>query len=437
MKLLQTLSFCLCFILLAGLTAKTEEAIDPYRLFRDHYEAMGGLERLKKIRTTYAEGRTRYDGLEGTFQSWSKRPLRYRLDEDFGIIRQSEGDDGQISWRLDTNGQVEKLRDAETLNRRRISEQLENFAHLDPASPSFQLSHEGRMELDGIACHVVRMSNSINSDVSRFFFAIDSLRIIQTIDRQPDIEVHTRYDDYRRVDGLWFPFHQDTRILPRDKRKELFITRQRIDPEVDPARFAVPSPTTGKVHFPEKERAENIPFSFIENLIYLPVTIGNDTRLWILDSGASMSIIDADYAARLGLKPQGSIGGFGFGELFELAFAKLPPVRVGALGRPEQTIHAYQGLSANSYEPVRIGALGYDFLSRFVTRIDYARQTVSFYRPEKFRYQGPGMVIDAPLKYVRSPSRPALTACPPPAPVSISVPIAVHFIIPMPKVMGC
>jgi hypothetical protein len=39
-----------------------------------------------------------------------------------------------------------------------------------------------------------------------------------------------------------------------------------------------------------------------------------------------------------------------------------------------------------------VGILGFDFLSRVVTKIDYAKRTVSFYDPQRFEYSGDGMV---------------------------------------------
>jgi hypothetical protein len=45
-----------------------------------------------------------------------------------------------------------------------------------------------------------------------------------------------------------------------------------------------------------------------------------------------------------------------------------------------------------------VGILGYDFLSRFVTRVDYANELLSFYHPSEFEYAGEGVVVDAPLR---------------------------------------
>jgi hypothetical protein len=45
-----------------------------------------------------------------------------------------------------------------------------------------------------------------------------------------------------------------------------------------------------------------------------------------------------------------------------------------------------------------IGILGYDFLSRFVTKIDFAKKKISFYHPDGFEYNGKGTIFDSPLE---------------------------------------
>ena len=43
------------------------------------------------------------------------------------------------------------------------------------------------------------------------------------------------------------------------------------------------------------------------------------------------------------------------------------------------------------------GILGYDFLSRFVTRVDYAREELTLYDPELFEYAVDGARVEASL----------------------------------------
>jgi hypothetical protein len=44
-----------------------------------------------------------------------------------------------------------------------------------------------------------------------------------------------------------------------------------------------------------------------------------------------------------------------------------------------------------------VGILGYDFMSRFVTRVGYSRERLSFYDPDTFVCRGPGKTLAAPL----------------------------------------
>ncbi len=393
------------FILLVALYARpaagTDEIIDfsdPYQIMQQHYAAIGGLQRLKSLVSSHSQGRVHYDGLQGTFKHWEKRPLQHRTEEDYAIITQIEGDSGTFAWFFDTNGQQLIVRDEDTLKRRRISELLDNYEHLDKNSPHFSMTYAGIKIIKNRPCYEVILSNTINTDRSHFFFDTQTLFIARSLYRQPDMEIESFYDDYKSVDGIIMPFHQHNTFHPWEKTEETWITHYSYDPPVTDDFFLPPERTKG-YHFHNDDQAASIPFEFIENLIYLPVAIGGDKQFWVLDSGASMSVIDHDYAEKLGLIVQGSIRGYGFGELFELAFVKVPEYRVGDIQFDSQKFYVSKGLAAKSYEPAMVGILGYDFLSRFVVEIDYDQKQVTFHSPETFVYQGTGTVLEAPLKY--------------------------------------
>lgn len=112
-----------------------------------------------------------------------------------------------------------------------------------------------------------------------------------------------------------------------------------------------------------------------------------------------MSVIDREYALEHKLKIEGSIKGYGFGELFDLGFVSIPGYKVGTISFESQKCYVSEGLRAKSYEPEIYGILGYDFLSRFVVELDYDNQVVTFHKPEHFTYEGKGTILDAPLKY--------------------------------------
>lgn len=393
--------FALLFLLCALPALGSGEIInlsDPYQIMQRHYEAVGGLERLKSVNNSHSEGRAHYDGLQGTFKHWENRPLQYRTEEDYSIISQIEGDSGDFAWFYDTNGQQLIVRDEETLKRRQISVLLDRYDHLDRKSPNFSMTFAGISPVKDRPCYEVVLSNTINSDRGHFFFDTQTMFMVRSLYRQPDMEIESFYDDFKSVDGIIMPFHQHNTFHPWEKTEETWTTSYTSNQAVDEKLFLPPQKEKG-YHFRDGDTSAAIPFEFIENLLYLPVTIGGDTQYWVLDSGASMSVIDQDYAEKLGLDVQGSIRGYGFGELFDLSFVKVPEYRVGSIQFASQKLYVSKGLAAKSYEPAMVGILGYDFLSRFVVELDYDLQQVTFHAPDSFVYKGSGATVDAPLKY--------------------------------------
>lgn len=370
---------------------------DPYAIFHTYYDAIGGLSRLKSIRSGYSEGCITYDGLQGRMRSWFEIPLRYRSEEDYGIIRHAEGDDGFQSWFQDTNGRVLIHRDDDTLKRRMIRALVEDYEHIKRDSLWFSLKFEGIKEMQGKRCLVVRMTNAINSDIVWYFFDSDTMFLVMSVEKQPDIEIQTVFLDYRWSNGICVPFNTESHISPRDKRIFVQLERHEINVAYQPGLFLAPASVQD--HVLDKNGAEDIPFGFIEDSIFLPVTILGDTKLWAVDSGASGTVIDADYAKSLGLDPESGIRGFGFGEHFDLGFVRVPGYGVGGARVGPQRIMAVKGIKDRSYEPKIVGILGYDFLSRFAVKIDYAHKTISFFDSSTFAYRGDGVILDAPLKY--------------------------------------
>jgi len=389
------------FVFFAQWAGASEEIIDfsnPYHIMEQHYAAVGGLDRLKSLVSSQSEGRVHYDGLQGTYRHWEKRPLQHRTEEDFSIISQIEGDSGNYAWVHDTNGQLLIIRDEDTLKRRRISELLDRYEHLNRQSQYFSLTYGGITIIRNRPCYEVVLRNTINSDRGHFFFDTQTLYMTRSLYHQPDMEIESFYDDYKSVNGFIVPFHQHTTFHPWEKTEETWITGYSHDEIINDNLF-LPPPRKKDYRFPAGDVKATIPFHFSENLLYLPVTIGGDTQYWVLDSGASMSVIDHDYAEKLGLKVEGTIKGYGFGALFDLGFVKIPEYQVGEIQFDSQKVYVSKDLTARSYEPVMAGILGYDFLSRFVVELDYDKEQVTFHSPESFVYTGNGAVVDAPLKY--------------------------------------
>ncbi len=140
---------------------------------------------------------------------------------------------------------------------------------------------------------------------------------------------------------------------------------------------------------------ERIAVQFIENHIYLPATVAGKERLWILDCGAGGSVIDRGFAEELGLKPSGAVEARGAAGSVQTGFVTVPNLRVGSIGldRQPMVVLDIASLMRRNTGTEPAGILGYDFISRFVTKVDFAGKEVIFYPPESFSYQGPGRPV--------------------------------------------
>ncbi len=143
------------------------------------------------------------------------------------------------------------------------------------------------------------------------------------------------------------------------------------------------------------EGGGTVAVQFIDNHIYLPATVAGKERLWILDCGAGASVVDRGFAEELGLKLSGEVEAMGAAGSIHTGFATVPNLRVGSIGldsQPMVVLDIAPMMRRNTgTEPA--GILGYDFISRFVTRVDFAGGEVTFYLPDSFAYNGPGRSI--------------------------------------------
>jgi hypothetical protein len=390
----------LAMLIIPALSLAQETLTDPYEILAKHYETMGGLERLRTEKTRYVEGTLRMDGLEGTLKRWMALPDRVREELDLGIFRRTSGDNGKLSWEVDTNGKLRIEQDEAALKRREVDRLLEMYEHLDRDSEYFTLSLEGIEKVGDADCYLIKMANSINEDVQYEYIDTSTHeRRMSTLVR-PDQKVTTLYSDYRDVNGILRSFRLATEIQPVGQRFTLELSQYTVDQEIDDALFEPPREDVEDFSFTEGWSSEDIPFRYIEEHIYLTVSIGGKETLWILDTGASVSVIDSAFAAALGLRPEGRLMGQGAGGPVEISFTTLPPYSIPGIEFGEQIVASLDlhDLFHSSFGLDVAGILGYDFLSRLVTKVDYANERLSFYHPDMFEYHGDGRVLEAPLR---------------------------------------
>lgn len=372
---------------------------DPYRVLERHYDAIGGLERVRAERSAHFEGTLTTPGLSGPIEHWHERRGRSRTWSDLGGSVDLRGDNGEVAWVVDRSGKLRIERDERALRLRELDRRLERFEHLDRDSDVLAVTFEGVEKVNGSRCYVVRIASTLDDAVTLRYFDTSTLLETKRSVIRGDCGSHTLYSDYRGVNGVMKAFRLETTTFPTGSTRVTAIERYETDIDIDPSLFEPPREGDPGFTFVDGGGSVEIPFELIEGHIYMPVTIEHDRRLWLLDSGAGRTVIDKDYATELGFELKGIDDAAGAGESSEFRLTTIPQRSLPGLELAEQEIVAMEiaDLFRRASDVEIGGLLGYDFLSRFVSRIDYAGSTITLYDPVTFFYSGDGTVIDAPL----------------------------------------
>ena len=124
---------------------------------------------------------------------------------------------------------------------------------------------------------------------------------------------------------------------------------------------------------------------------------------WALDSGASECIVDRSAARKARLVTRGGreLSGTGKGKVHLDSIRS--PVSLELAGKPLSTCAHFGALDlggvAGSGARAISGILGYEFFSRYIVRIDFAKHMLTLYDPAKYRYVGNGDTL--PLHFDR------------------------------------
>lgn len=389
-----------CLILMTTGVISGQEINDPYEVLDRHFDAIGGLERLKAERISYVEGNIALAGMEGTIKIWSRITGQNRIEVALGPLNVVQGDNGEHEWVLDQNGKVQVVTnpDDAAIKRRQVRQLLGNYAFADRESAIFTATLEGNEVVDDKNCYVVRIANNINVDNRTFFINTETFLREKAIYIEDVQSRDIFYGDYREMQGITVPFWTKEVSHATGQPQELTVTQYISNPEIDPALFEPPEQGAKDYQFVEGDRAENIPFKYIGKHIFIPVIVGGKERLWVLDTGAGISVLTEVFADELGLEREGDLKGQGAGGTVDVSFTTLPPFSIQGIQFEEQTVAVI-----DMHELIRrigldvVGILGFDFLSRFVSRIDFANERISFYEPETFEYAGDGKILDIHL----------------------------------------
>lgn len=224
----------------AGWAQETEEPSELDRVLAMHYEARGGLEKLRSIQAARATGTMSVQGMAAPFTISLRRPNQVRVEGDFGGMALIQAFDGEQAWGQ-APGQPRPVAFEGEVAAAQAADATLSSPWFEYTELGYEVEFAGREEIEsGEAWKlVVTAPGGVAHQV--FIGTEDGLekKRISKADFGFGLEdSETRFEDYRDVDGLMLAHRQI--LVSSLGEMPLTLESYEINPEIDPDIFFMP-----------------------------------------------------------------------------------------------------------------------------------------------------------------------------------------------------
>lgn len=150
------------------------------------------------------------------------------------------------------------------------------------------------------------------------------------------------------------------------------------------------------------EPIATLTFDLRNGHVVLVASVNGHEATLIVDTGSGLGSLDAPFAERLGIRPDADspiTEVHGTGKV-PATLATVADFRVGPLEFREHKVLLLPLASASRASGYAVdGVLGWDFLSRYAVRIDFAARTLALFDPQTWTYDGDGVAVPVSLQY--------------------------------------
>jgi hypothetical protein len=391
-------------IALAPPAARADITPEARAVVERHVQALGGRATLEEQRTLFVSGTLSAFGMSGRAQVWHARPDRTASVIEIGPLEVAEGYDGSAGWRTDPSGKPVVL-DGKDLEEARADAWFENGRWLEADQGGGRVAGAGA-ERDSAGTYTVLEVTPPAGRPRRLWFDDRTGQLVRSVAKRDQQTVSVLMSDFRPVEHGIMAFRSVTRVegMPANDLT-LVIDSVAFNPDIPASRFAAPAAPAAGTRWLKGPGRARLPFEYASRHVWLKVSInGAPPADFLFDTGASLTVLDSSYAARIGIASVGHQQGVGAGAVGHAAFAAVRTLRVEGpdgdgveLADLKVAVLGLQGFLQPYFWRDVAGVLGFDFIQRFVDRIDYDAKVLTLDDPQGFHYAGTGAAIPMTL----------------------------------------
>jgi len=352
-------------------------AVDYYFILQNCIDAIGGEEAVRNLRVIHTIDSLSMAGMTGMTESWWVRePFMGFSVTEIGPIKQQVLILGDSVWTVDRNGHLSpggvEQRDQMMLSKSTI--------FYDYFFDTAMVSIGADTLIDSILTVPLRLEDQPNVV---FYYSRETWLPVLMTAVTMGIEIRSCPGDYENIEGIVSATSSISTIPAMGQEIVNWNILTEYNVAIPESIFVL---TSAGGDWELENPGTPTAFSLKGEHIYLDGEVNGNPVTILLDSGAGATVLDSALAAELGLEGTGSLPARGIGGTREFSFVKVPTYYAAGALVSDQTL-AVMALSEEFYpstgEMIDL-IIGYDFLSRFVTRIDYGSETIILFDPDSF-----------------------------------------------------
>jgi hypothetical protein len=395
---LRFTSLLMLLVLIAASASDASITPDAAKVLDRYIAAVGGRAAFAAEHSTHSKSTVSAFGFTGTIESWTQKPDRTANATILGPFTLKDGFDGTTSWRIDQNGKLSK-RDGKDLETAQAQAWFENDRWLEADQGGGSITVKGPQKDSTGAYTTLEVAPPVGRPQVMWFN--DKTGLLDRVVVQNDQHtIITRLTEYRLDQGRLRPHRQEGGVVDMPANAIVSTTDSLwVNQPVDPSRFAMPQEAgAGDSKFLKTPGIAHLPMRYGERHVWLKVSVnGGPPEDFILDTGASVSLLDSAWAAAHGIKGEGKMQAVGAGASGDVGFTRVASLRLAGadsggveISDQKVAVLALNRFTAPFFWRDAAGVLGYDFMSRFVEQIDYDGHTLTLFDPKTFKYAGKG-----------------------------------------------
>jgi outer membrane lipoprotein-sorting protein len=208
-----------------------------------HFEALGGIQKLKSINTMKLTLKFVTQGIEGPATVFNKRPNKFRLNATIQGMEMVQAYDGTTAWAIypfEGNPDPQKLPEDQTKD---LAEDADiDGALMDYQKKGHQLELMGKEEVEGTDTYKLKLTLK-NGNIRYIYLDSEYFLPIKTTTKvkrgEQEYEVETYQGDFKEIDGLIIPHSQEIKMGGNTIR-QLTLEKVELNPDLDDSMFFMP-----------------------------------------------------------------------------------------------------------------------------------------------------------------------------------------------------